>query len=67
MVARMVLAVSPFGPRSSNGLKTEKIAPWFEASVNVAPSDRRGSRRGDTRNRCQDVVHLPRHVVGSYQ
>src|SRR5260370_31663397 len=38
MVARMVLAVCPFGSRSWNDLKTEKIAPWFEARVNVAPS-----------------------------
>jgi hypothetical protein len=38
MVARMALAVWPFGSRSWNDLKTEKIAPSFGASVNVAPS-----------------------------
>ena len=38
MVARMLWADWPFAFRSSNESKTEKIAPWFEASVNVAPS-----------------------------
>ena len=31
-------AVSPFASRSANGLNAEKMAPAFEALVNVAPS-----------------------------
>jgi len=68
MVARMALAVWPFDSRSWNELKTEKIAPSFGASVNVAPSKpAKAAVEKTTRNRRQDIVHLPRHFVGSRQ